>query len=201
MSSGNSSVGHTLRHLKKTTLNIRSLSDWQGHQSWRTWMRDCLPITLPEDRGDASRPGRSWWKQERRHAIWELVALAWGPLFPWACVSSVHSIYSHNGIHQVHEAHVPVAGARNTSSGVKLSGLETEEQNTQSKRALSTGSVCQEQDGSLTREQRGEQICPGLAGGQQGSLPMGGAPGDLPRSVQKEGWGRSSRKSEVEGRV
>ena len=61
--------------------------------------------------------------------------------------------------------------------------------------------MCQEQNGSLAREQRGEQICPGLAGGQQGSLPMGGGTGDLPMSVQKEGWGRSSRKSEVEQRM
>lgn len=99
------------------------------------------------------------------------------------------------------KAHVPVAGAQNTSSGVRLPGLETEEQDTQSKRVSRRGSVCQEQKGSLTREQRGERICPGLVGGQQGSLPMGGGPGDLPRSVQKEERGRSSQKSEVEGRV
>ena len=30
---------------------------------------------------------------------------------------------------------------------------------------------------------------------------MGGGTGDLPMSVQKEGWGRSSRKSEVEQRM
>lgn len=99
------------------------------------------------------------------------------------------------------EAHVSVAGAQNTSSGVKLSGLEAEEHNAWSRQALRTGSVCQEQNGSLAREQRGERICPGLAGGQQGSLPMGGGPGDLPMSVQKEGWGRSSQKSEVEQRM
>ena len=141
--------------------------------------QSCPTSSDPMDCNPPGSPGSSVHRIfQARVPEWVAIAfsgaLAWGALFPWACISSVHSTYSHNGIHQVPEADVPVAGAQNTSSGVKLSGLEAEEQNTRSRRALRTNRQCVPRTEWVScKGAEGRTDMPGADGWSAGESPHG----------------------------